>query len=112
MKVEYCTTYAEKTKGLQYRSSLDSDSVLLFTSIGSDQLFHMHNVRFPIIITAVDTKGIVLQKSTLKPEVDTFRTPFGTAHVVEATVNFPYKIKIGDKFPHLEMSEINAKLRV
>lgn len=103
MKVEYCTTYAEKTAGLQHRSSLASDSVLLFTAIGTDQLFHMHNVRFPIIITAVDEKGIVLKKATLKPETDTFRTPRGTAHVVECALNFSHcdKIVVNKLFPNL-----------
>lgn len=112
MKVEYCSTYEAKSAGLQHRNSLPSDSVLLFTAIGSDQMFHMHNVRFPIIITAIDEKGKVLKKSVLKPETDTFRTPKGTAHVVEAGLNFPYEIIENESFPKLEMSEINAKLRI
>lgn len=110
MKVEYCNDWKSKTTGLQHRSSLPSDNVLLFTAIGSNQIFHMRNVRFPIIITAIDQQGVVLKKSILKPEVDTFRTPKGTAHVVEAGLNFPYQIEIGDKFPKLEMSEVDAKL--
>lgn len=110
MKVEYCRTYAEKSTGLQHRSSLSADHVLLFTAIGSDQVFHMRNVKFPILITAIDNEGIVLKKSILRPEVDTFRTPKGTAHVVEASLDFLNQndVSIGKEFPNLKLGEINA----
>lgn len=114
MKIEYCTTTLEKANGLQHRSSLSPDSVLLFTAIGSNQTFHMRNVKFPIIITAIDKEGTVLEKSILRPEIDLFKTPTGTAHVVEASVDFGNhnKIEIGKKFPNLEIGEVHAKLRI
>lgn len=112
MHIEVCDTWRKKSEGLQRRSHLPHDHILLFTAIGSNQIFHMRNVRFPIVITAVDHKGIVLEKTTLMPEVDTFRTPIGTAHVVEASLDFTERnnIKVGSKFPNLEIGEINAKL--
>lgn len=114
MEIEYCTTYEQKATGLQNRAHLSPDSILLFTRICSNQIFHMRNVRFPILIAAINNEGVVLKKALLKPEVDTFRTPNNTAHVIEASLGFVNfdKVKENEKFPNLKIGEINAKLRI
>lgn len=114
MDVEYCSSWATKTQGLQGRNTLAADSVLLFTCIGSNQIFHMRNVKFPILIAAIDDSGVVLKKSILRPEVDIFKTPEGTAHVLEAHTNFlnANRVEAGEVFPNLKMGEVYAKLSI
>ncbi len=105
IEFEYCDTPEKYTTGLQFRESLADDRVLVFDDPkdGSWHLtyLHMHNVRFPIAIAALDKDGVVLSLKRIEPETGRFFIPRGGVRVVEMTVEFPARqgVEVGRPFP-------------
>ena len=111
MDFEYCDTPEKHRTGMQFRKGFPEDRVLVFDVRGRgpwDGLyFHMHNVRFPIAIAALDDCGVVLALDRIEPETGRFTPPDETAWVMETMVGFPgrFGVEAGKAFPGWDASQ-------
>jgi uncharacterized membrane protein (UPF0127 family) len=105
---EYCDTPEKHVTGMQFRESFPEDRVMVFDvryrenwDSSAQLYFHMHNVRFPIAIAALDADGMVLALDRIEPETGRFYPSRGTHWVMEMMVGFParYGVEIGKRFP-------------
>lgn len=105
MDFEICDTPEKHRTGMQFRESFPEDRVLVFDVRGwkfpGGLYFHMHNVRFPIAIAALDSDGVVLALDRIEPETGRFHPPRGTVQVMEMVAGFPERhgVEVGKAFP-------------
>lgn len=68
----------ERSMGLMYRDSLPAEQGMLFVYDRSEvRSFWMKNTRIPLSIAFIDSKGVIVSISDMKP-MDTSSVPSGT----------------------------------
>jgi uncharacterized membrane protein (UPF0127 family) len=77
-------TVEERMIGLQYRRSIEADTLFVFPGIGSADSFHSENVPEPFDIAFLDRQGLVLAVYRMTPTKDVVETPKGTAVALES----------------------------
>ena len=99
MKVYHARTLEEKGQGVSiFGDSEFVNSVMVFHDIGPGAAFHMQTVGYPIGIISLDRQDRVLDKAVMQPRLGTYRTPDGTANVVELSSDLYDEWQIGDRF--------------
>ena len=88
MRFEYMRTSLEKAQGLQFRSTLDKTTVLVFTNMVGSDAFHSENCRFPFDIAFLDRDDYVIKIAEMHPPTDVMIVPKETKTVLEANLGF------------------------
>jgi len=67
MKLEHLVTKDQKLAGLQFRESLDEDTVLVFWDVEKGDNFATQNCKFPFDIAFLGKRNEILNIKTLDP---------------------------------------------
>lgn len=74
----------EKMIGLQYRPSIENETLFVFPAVDGGDEFHSQHVPEPFDIAFVSAAGEVLAVYRMVPPFDRVAAPPGTAYAVEA----------------------------
>jgi len=84
VRVIFFETPEEQAAGLQYRPTIEPDTIFVFPLIKSGAVFHSRNVREPFDLAFLSYDNTVLYLDTITPEAGIAVAPQGTWTAVEA----------------------------
>ena len=99
LKYEILRTSQQKAEGLQHRSSLDPNTILVFPGIQQNDWFHSSNCRFNFDIAFLDKENRILKARTVYPPDEYIKAPDDTCLAIEAVAGFlnARGLKVGDQ---------------
>lgn len=77
-------TAEEKSRGLQYKRSIEDDTLWVFKGVGEGDYFHSVNVPEPFDIAFIGIYKEVIFVGTMVPEDDVMEVPPGTVMALES----------------------------
>jgi uncharacterized membrane protein (UPF0127 family) len=92
MRIEIFDTPQKQEEGLQYRPSIEGDTVFIFPLIAAGSLFHSRNVREPFDLAFISKEGEVLLVRTITPPEETMVAPEGTWMAMESEAGLLFRI--------------------
>lgn len=84
MRIEVLDTSEKRTRGLQWRRSVEPDVLWLFPGIPGGTWFHSMNVPEPFDLAFLARDGTVLLVATVTPQAEMVQAPLGTDRAAEA----------------------------